>query len=110
LKNYEALFILSPMLKPDQVESLTGEIRKALEAEKVETITEEPVEKRQLAYPIKKSTEGLFITYRFQAQAGAVERIQVALKHKDAILRSLFTVKTSPPPATEQPQEQTPEL
>lgn len=109
MKNYEALFILSPNLKPDRVESLTSEIRKALEDEKVENITEESIEKRPLAYPIKKSTEGFFLTYRFQAQAGALERIQVALKHKDAILRSLVTVKASPPPTADQPKEQTPE-
>jgi ribosomal protein S6 len=109
LKYYETLFILSPILKPDQVETLTKEIRNALEAEKVENLSEEPPEKRPLAYPIKKSTEGLFVIYRFHAAPGALDRIKVALKHKDAILRSLFTVKGDSPAAVNQPAGQTPE-
>lgn len=102
MKHYEALFILSPNLKPEQLESLTKEIQKAIETEEVINLSAEPPEKRPLAYPIKKSTEGFYVIYRFQAQPGALERIKAALKHKDVILRSLFTVKTEATPTPAQ--------
>lgn len=94
MNNYETLFILSPLLKPEQLESLVKEIRGAIESEKAHNLTEEPIEKKPLAYPIKKSTEGFFLLYRFQAAPGALERVKLTLKHKDAILRSMFTVRT----------------
>lgn len=93
MREYEVLFILAPNLKPDRVDSLTKEIRKALEAEEVEGLSAELATKRPLSYPIRKFSEGLFLIYRFSAQPTAVEGVKRTLKHKDAILRSLFTVK-----------------
>lgn len=93
MRSYEALFILGPELGVNELDKVKEEIRRALISEGVEELEEEEVLKRDLAYPIRKHTEGIYLSYRFKAPSQAVNRVKEVLRHNQQILRSLFTVK-----------------
>uniref|UniRef100_A0A7C6A810 Small ribosomal subunit protein bS6 n=1 Tax=candidate division WOR-3 bacterium TaxID=2052148 RepID=A0A7C6A810_UNCW3 len=90
MKNYEAVFILSPELSKEAVQKLTNEVKKSIESANGERIVEEKLEKRQLQYPIKKQKEGIYFICQFTAPPQAIAKIKDAFKHNESILRYAF--------------------
>lgn len=107
LKDYEAVFILSPKLAKDDVEKFAEELKKSIESAKGASIEEEKVEKRSMFFKIKKQREGIYLIYRFTAPTDAVEKIKADFKHNESVLRYQFLVankKTEPEP--EEPKKE----
>jgi small subunit ribosomal protein S6 len=90
LKNYEAVFILSPKLSSEDIQKVAAELKKSIEAAKGEQIVEEKVEKRPLYFPIKKQREGIYVIYKFAAPPDAIEKVKDNFKHNESVLRSAF--------------------
>jgi len=90
LKDYEAVFILTPKLAKGDTQKLADNLKKSIEAAGGEQIVEEKIEKRQLQYPIKKQKEGIYLIYRFTAPTAAVEKIKADFKHNESVLRYAF--------------------
>jgi small subunit ribosomal protein S6 len=101
LKDYEAVFILSPRLSEDEVDKFVEELKKSIETAKGTSIVEEKIEKRSMFFSIKKQREGIYLIYRFTAPADAVEKIKADFKHNESVLRYQFLVankKAEPEP------------
>lgn len=90
MKNYEAVFILSPKLSKEAVQKLAGEVKKSIEAANGERIIEEKLEKRPLQYPIKKQKEGIYFICQFTAPTDAIAKIKEDFKHNESVLRYAF--------------------
>jgi len=107
LKDYEAVFILSPRLSKDEVEKFVEELKKSIEAAKGEQIVEEKTEKRSLFYSIKKQKEGIFLIYKFTAPTDAIEKVKADFKHNESVLRYQFLVAgKKEEPKSEEPKKE----
>ncbi|MEO0093390.1 MAG: 30S ribosomal protein S6 [candidate division WOR-3 bacterium] len=87
MKDYEAVFILTPKLSKETVQKLANELKKNIETAQGEKIIEEKIEKRPLQYPIKKHKEGIYLIYKFSAPPTAITKIKEAYKHNESVLR-----------------------
>lgn len=93
MREYEALFIFSEKVGDDKATKLAEEIKRVIESHKAEALQMESIGKKPLSYPIKKLREGYFFLYKFSAPPEAIPRIKDDLKHKEEIVRNLFTLK-----------------
>lgn len=90
MKDYEAVFILSPKLSQDDIKKVGDDLKKSIETAKGENIVELKNEKRTMYFPIKKQKEGIYLIYRFTAPPDAVEKVKADFKHNEAVLRYAF--------------------
>ncbi|MEO0076549.1 MAG: 30S ribosomal protein S6 [candidate division WOR-3 bacterium] len=87
-RNYEAIFIVSAKLSENEVKDLSEQYKNIIMVDDKVKIIETSIENRQLAYPIKKQTKGIFIKYKFSATPDVISKIKDAIKHREEILRS----------------------
>lgn len=97
MKNYEALIILVPDMTEEKVQTVSGEIKQALEQEKALDLVEVKVEKKPLAYPIRRHPEAYYAHYTFSAEGSAIEKMRASLRHKPEIMRMFFTERIEQP-------------
>ncbi|MFP3860893.1 MAG: 30S ribosomal protein S6 [Bacteroidales bacterium] len=88
-KNYEAVFILTPVLSEEQMKEAVGKFRKILEQNGAEIVNEEHWGLRKLAYPIQKKSTGFYNLLEFKAEGDVVENLEVEFKRDERILRFL---------------------
>lgn len=93
MRDYEALFILSEKVGEDKAVETAEELKKIIESHKAEGLNMENLGKKSFSYPIKKMREGFYFLYRFSASPDSIPKIKDDLKHKEEILRTLFTLK-----------------
>ena len=89
MRTYEVLFILSPQNSEEENTSLVTEFKGVGERIGAKLINEEAWGKRRLAYPISKSTEGVYHLFVFQSDA-ALNELDRRMKNSDRILRHLI--------------------
>jgi len=92
-RNYEAIFIISSKLSENEVKDISEEFKNIIAANDKIKVLETSVEMRTLAYPIKKETKGIFLTYKFNAPPETISNIKEAIKHREEILRTTFIKK-----------------
>lgn len=89
LKKYESGFILAPELEQDALTAEITMIENAIISAGGEIVKKEIWGKRNLAYPIKKKTEGSYCFFYYEATPDSQNKIAEALRMKQNILRSL---------------------
>jgi len=91
--HYEAVFIMTPVLSPEQTKE-TAEKFKAIVTENEGTIVnDENWGLKKLAYPIQKKSTGFYQMYQFESSNGEViAKLETAFKRDERIMRFL-TVK-----------------
>lgn len=104
MRDYEAVFILSPKLSKEAVQKFAQSLKKSIETARGEQIVEEKLEKRTLSYPIKKQTEGIYLIYKFTAQPAAVQRIKEDFKHNESVLRYAIITANKKQPMMSEPK------
>jgi len=77
LKQYETVFIMTPVLSDDQMKEAVGKFKDML------------TENRKLAYPIQKKTTGFYHLLEFQAETDLVAKLEVAFKRDERVIRFL---------------------
>jgi small subunit ribosomal protein S6 len=90
LKEYEAVFILSPKLSKEDVQKVADALKKSIESAKGGNIVEEKTERRPLNFAIKKQREGIYMIYKFTAPPDAIEKVKEDFKHNESVLRYAF--------------------
>jgi len=98
LKDYEAVFILSPKLSKEDVQKIADELKKSIESAKGENIVEIKTEKRPLNFAIKKQKEGIYMIYKFSAPTDAIEKVKEDFKHNESVLRYAFIAASKKEP------------
>jgi small subunit ribosomal protein S6 len=91
LKNYETVFILTPLLNEAQVGETVEKFRQVLKENGAEIIHEENWGLRKLAYPIQKKSTGFYVLVEFQAPSTIVEPLELAYRRYEKIIRFLTT-------------------
>lgn len=89
LKNYETVFIMTPVLSDDQMKETVAKFQKLLKEKGAEIIHEDHWGLRKLAYPIQKKTSGFYHLIEFKSEGSLINELEVAFKRDERILRFL---------------------
>ena len=92
IKNkYEALFIIRPELKEEEVKAACKVITDSIAKHQGEITGEDGWGKRTLAFPMKKGKEGFYYKVNFTAPSDAIAKLQGMYKLNSQILRVMIT-------------------
>lgn len=90
MRNYEITFIVDPVLSSDEIESTAQSYVKHLKSEGCEVVHLDDIGLRQLAYPIKKRTSGVYYCIEFKSETGSlIPDLKLAMKRDERIIRYL---------------------
>lgn len=88
-KQYETVFVITPLLTEDQVKGVAHKYRDYLTSQGAEIIHEENWGLRKLAYPIKKKTNGFYHLIEFSADPSIIDRFELEFRRDEQVLRYL---------------------
>ena len=92
MNNYEAIFIVKPDLKEEEVKNVFKTIADSIVKNGGNVKKEENWGKKELVYPVKKFKEGYYYKLDFMAPASAISKLEEAYKmNVDVILRTMIT-------------------
>ena len=89
LKNYETVFIMTPVLSDEQMKEAVSKFQKLLKDKGAEIIHEDQWGLRKLAYPIQKKTSGFYYLIEFKSEGTLINDLEVAFKRDERIIRFL---------------------
>jgi len=90
---YEVTFIVDPVLSGDEIKSTAQTYEDLLKDNGAKMVHNDNMGLKQLAYPIKKRTSGVYFSFEYQVENGSIiPMVELALKRDERILRFL-TVK-----------------
>ncbi|MBI3141696.1 MAG: 30S ribosomal protein S6 [Bacteroidetes bacterium] len=92
-KQYETVFIITPLLTEDQVKGVAQKYRDYLASQGAEIIHEENWGLRKLAYPIKKKTNGFYHLIEFKADPSIIDRFELEFRRDEQVLRYLTVIE-----------------
>ncbi|MEM6735821.1 MAG: 30S ribosomal protein S6 [Bacteroidota bacterium] len=91
MKNYETVFILTPVLSEAQMKDTVGKFKGVLTQNGAEIINEENWGLRKLAYPIQHKTTGFYQLFEFQADPELIAKLEIEYRRDEAVMRFLTT-------------------
>ena len=91
LKNYETVFILTPLLNEAQMQETVEKFRQVLKENSAEIIHEENWGLRKLAYPIQKKSTGFYHLIEFKAPGTVVDQLELVYRRDEKVVRFLTT-------------------
>ena len=90
VKQYETVFILTPVLSESQVMEVAEKFKQVLKENSAELLHEEFMGLRQLAYPIQKKGTGHYFMVEYTVGAtNAVDVLELAFRRDERVLRFL---------------------
>ena len=89
LKNYETVFILTPVLSEDQMKDTVKKFKKILTDGGAEIVSEENWGLKKLAYPIQNKKSGFYHLLEFTAPGDAIGPLEVEFRRDERIMRYL---------------------
>ena len=91
MKNYETVFILTPVLSEQQTKDAVEKFKKVLTDNGAEIINDVEMGLRKLAYPINHKSTGFYQLYEFLAEPSAIAKLELEYRRDDKIIRFLTT-------------------
>jgi small subunit ribosomal protein S6 len=92
LKQYETVFIMTPVLSDEQMKETVEKYQKFLIGKDAEIVYESNWGLRKLAYPIQKKTTGFYHLIEFKAEPELIREFEIMFKRDERILRFLTVV------------------
>ncbi|GHT77001.1 30S ribosomal protein S6 [Bacteroidia bacterium] len=89
MNNYEAVFILTPVLSDAQMKEAVEKFTGFLKAEGSEIVNEENWGLRKLAYPIQKKSTGFYTLLEFKSDPTVVAKLETQFRRDERVLRFL---------------------
>lgn len=89
LKNYETVFILTPVLSEVQMKDAVDKFKKVLVDNKAEVLHEESWGLMKLAYPIQHKTTGFYHLLEFKATPRTVAALELEYRRDEKVMRFL---------------------
>jgi small subunit ribosomal protein S6 len=99
LNSYELVMLLDPNLPDRDVQKITEEARELLSANGADVVAEGRVERRALAYPVKKHREAVYSFVGFAGPAPLPQKVKFEMRHREGLLRMAFVRRPMPAPA-----------
>ncbi len=92
IRQYETVFIFSPVLNDSEAKKATQEYVQFLKDGGAEIVAEDLWGLKQLAYPIRKRTTGIYFVVEYKGEGAVIDKMEVNAKRDPNVLRFL-TVK-----------------
>ena len=89
LKQYETVFIMTPVLSEEQMKETVEKYQKFLISKQAEIVHENNWGLRKLAYPIQKKSTGFYHLIEFKSEPEMIREWEVIFKRDERILRFL---------------------
>ena len=89
MKDYETVFILTPVLSETQMKDTAAKFMKILTDNKSEIINEESWGLRKLAYPIDHKTTGFYYLFEFRANPDVIAKLETEYRRDEKVMRFL---------------------
>ena len=89
INQYEAVFIMTPVLSEDQMKETVKKIENFMLNNGCEIVHQENWGMKKLAYPIKKKSSGFYHLFEFKAEGSFVKEFELQLKRDERIMRFL---------------------
>jgi small subunit ribosomal protein S6 len=91
VRNYETVFILTPVLSESQMKDAVDKFKKVLTDKKANVIHEENWGLRKLAYPIQQKSTGFYHLLEFEAKSDVVNALELEYRRDEKVMRFLTT-------------------
>lgn len=88
-KQYETVFILTPVLSDEQTKEAVNSYKKRLKELNAKIVHEESWGLKKLAYSIKKKNTGYYHFFQIEAPGEAIALLETAYKRDERVLRYL---------------------
>jgi small subunit ribosomal protein S6 len=89
MKQYEAVFIITPVLSEEQMKETVSKFEQFMLDKGCEIIHQENWGMRKLAYPIMKKSSGFYHLFEFKAEGQFIKEFEIQLKRDERIIRFL---------------------
>lgn len=89
LKQYETVFISTPVLSDAQVKETVAKYKDLITQAGGEIVHEESWGLRKLAYPIQKKTTGFYQLIEFRAEGEFIDKLETQFRRDERIIRFL---------------------
>ena len=89
IKQYETVFIATPVLSEAQMKEAGKKYTDYIVAKGGEIVYEEDWGLKQLAYPIQKKTTGFYYMIEFKADTQVIARLETQYRRDERIMRFL---------------------
>ncbi|WP_345221560.1 30S ribosomal protein S6 [Hymenobacter koreensis] len=90
-RNYETVFILTPVLNDAQVQETIEKFTQVLKENGADLLNTENWGLRKLAYPIQKKSTGYYYLVEFTAPTTAIDVLELAYRRDERVIRFLTT-------------------
>lgn len=88
-KQYETVFILTPVLSQEQMSEAVDKFRKILTDNGAIVVHENNWGLKKLAYPIQKKNTGFYYLIEFKAAGEIISKLELEYKRDERVLRFL---------------------
>ena len=89
VKQYETVFIMTPVLSEDQMKEAVNKYRDLLKSFDAEVVHEEKWGLKKLAYPIQKKSTGFYHLFEYKIEGAKIKNFEIAMKRDEKMLRFL---------------------
>lgn len=91
-RNYETVFILTPVLSDVQMKDTVDKFVNLLKEEGADLVNVENWGLKKMAYTIDKKTTGFYILVEYLADPTLINRFEIELRRDEKVMRFLTTV------------------
>jgi len=91
-RNYETVFILTPVLSDVQMKDTVDKFVNLLKELGADVINVENWGLKKMAYAIEKKTTGFYIMVEFKADPTLIRKFEVEFRREEKVMRFLTTV------------------
>ena len=89
VKQYETVFILTPVLSEAQVTEVAEKFKQVLKENGAALLHEEAMGLRQMAYPIQKKSSGHYFLLEYTGAGAAVDALELSFRRDERVMRFL---------------------
>jgi small subunit ribosomal protein S6 len=91
MRNYETVFILTPVLSDDQMKDAVGKFKKILTDNGAEIVNDENWGLKKLAYPITHKKTGFYHLFEYKAEPTLIDVVETEFRRDEKVMRFLTT-------------------
>lgn len=91
MKNYETVFILTPVLSEAQMKDAVEKFKGVLIDAGAKLVNEENWGLKKLAYPIQSKSTGFYQLFEFEAEAPVINKLETEYRRDEKVMRFLTT-------------------
>jgi small subunit ribosomal protein S6 len=88
-KNYEAVFIMTPVLSDQQMKEAVDKFKTVLTNGGAEIVHEENWGLKKLAYPVNHKSTGFYQLLQFKSAPELIKKFEIELKRDERVIRWL---------------------